>query len=98
MNKVALAGVISSNSTLVQGSAERVLDTLFETIIATVAKGEEVSIVGFGIFSARDRAACLVRNPKTGEKIQVQATRTPKFRAGKHFKDAVKAERLQIKK
>jgi DNA-binding protein HU-beta len=53
-------------------------------------KGNEVSIAGLGIFSVKDRAARMARNPKTGEQVKVAATKVPKFRAAKALKDAVK--------
>lgn len=71
-------------------SAEDAVDTVFDTIMQTLAKGEEVAVSGFGAFVAKKRSARMGVNPRTGEKIQVPATVTPKFRAGKALKDAVK--------
>jgi DNA-binding protein HU-beta len=70
-------------------SAETAVDAVFETIIKTVSRGEEVAIAGFGTFRASKRAARTGINPKTGEKIQIAAKTAPKFRAGKVFKDSV---------
>lgn len=70
--------------------AEDAVDTLFDTIMNTLAKGEEVSVSGFGAFVVKRRAARMGVNPRTGEKIQIGATVTPKFRAGKALKAAVK--------
>lgn len=68
--------------------AEAAVDALFETIVKTVSRGEEVGIAGFGTFRLSKRAARTGINPKTGEKIQIAAKSAPKFRAGKVFKDA----------
>jgi len=71
--------------------AKKIIDLIFDTIKLSVSQGEKVHIAGFGIFYAKDRSARSGRNPKTGEIVQVQATRTPKFRAGEGFKRAMKA-------
>ena len=71
-------------------SAEEVVEGLINAITDTLKKGEEVSVAGLGIFSVKARAARMARNPKTGEQVQVAATRVPKFRAAKALKDAVK--------
>lgn len=70
--------------------AENAVDTVFDTIMKELGKGEEVSIAGFGAFVAKKRAARTGVNPRTGQKIQIAATVTPKFRAGKALKAAVK--------
>lgn len=70
--------------------AEDAVDTIFDTITTSLAKGEEVAISGFGSFLTKRRAARMGVNPRTGEKIQIGATTTPKFRAGKALKEAVK--------
>ena len=69
--------------------AELVVDTIFDTIVKTMSKGEEVAITGFGTFRVAKRAARMGVNPKTGEKIQIKASTKPKFRAGKLLKEAV---------
>ena len=70
--------------------AEQVVDTLINTIIDTLKAGDEVSIAGLGIFSAKMRAARTARNPRTGEPIEVPAMRVPKFRPAKALKEAVR--------
>lgn len=70
--------------------AEQVVDTLINTIVSTLKNGDEVSVAGLGIFSAKMRAARTARNPRTGEPIQVPAMRVPKFRAAKALKEAVR--------
>jgi DNA-binding protein HU-beta len=71
-------------------TAEDAVDTLFDTIMKELGGGGEVSISGFGTFLVKKRAARMGVNPRTGEKIQIAETVTPKFRAGKSLKAAVK--------
>lgn len=71
-------------------TAEDAVDTVFDTIMATLGKGEEISVSGFGAFVVKTRGARIGVNPRTGQKIQIAATVTPKFRAGKALKAAVK--------
>ena len=71
-------------------SAEEAVDTVFDSITSSLSKGQEVSISGFGTFVTKKRAARQGVNPRTGEKIQIKATTTPKFRAGKSLKEAVR--------
>lgn len=70
---------------------ERVVDSTIDTIIDKVAAGEDVQFVGFGTFTQSERAARNGVNPRTKETIAIPATKTPRFKAGKVFKDAVKA-------
>ncbi len=90
MNKAAIVEKVHEilGSTKVQ--AEQVVDTIIDSIISSLKKGDEVSIAGLGIFSAKQRAARTARNPRTGESIKVAAMRVPKFRAAKALKDAVR--------
>jgi DNA-binding protein HU-beta len=90
MNKAAIVEAVHGvlNGTKVQ--AEQVVDTVFDSIVASLKKGDDVSIAGLGIFSVKARAARTARNPRTGETIQVKAMKVPKFRAAKALKDAVK--------
>ena len=90
MNKAQLAEKIADRIGASKADGERAMETLIETITGTLKGGEEVSIAGLGIFSAKMRAARTARNPRTGEPIQVPAMRVPKFRAAKALKDAVK--------
>jgi len=73
-----------------KAAAERLVDAVFDTIVKTMSRGEEVAITGFGTFRVVKRAARQGRNPKTGETIQIAASVKPKFRAGKALKEAVK--------
>jgi DNA-binding protein HU-beta len=72
-----------------RADAERAVNTIVETIVSAVAKGEEVSIAGLGTFRRRERKARTARNPRTGETVRVAATKVPKFTAAKGFKDRV---------
>lgn len=90
MNKQALVEHVHEMLGGTKVQAEQVVNGIFDAITDSLKKGEEVSIAGFGIFSAKMRAARTARNPKTGEPVQVPAVRVPKFRAAKGLKDAVK--------
>lgn len=70
--------------------SQEAVDAMFDTIVKTLGRGEEVAITGFGVFRVVKRAARMGVNPKTGEKIQIAASTKPKFRAGKVLKEAVK--------
>lgn len=90
MNKASLVEKVQSVLGGTKADAERAVDALFESITAELKKGGEVSVAGFGIFSAKKRAARTARNPRTGETVNVPAMMVPKFRAAKALKDAVK--------
>lgn len=91
MNKEGLSEAVLSKAGMeTKKSAQDAVDAVFDSITAALSKGEEVSIAGFGAFRVAARAARMGVNPKTGEKIQIQATKSPKFKAGKALKDAVK--------
>ena len=82
--------VIAAAGIETKKQAQQVVEAIFDTIVKTMAKGEEVAITGFGTFRVVRRAARMGVNPKTGEKIQIAAATKPKFRAGKVLKEAVK--------
>ena len=90
MNKQGIVEEVNGilNTTKVQ--AEQIVDKVFDSIVASLKKGEEVSVAGLGIFSVKARAARDARNPRTGETVKVPAMNVPKFRAAKALKDAVK--------
>ena len=90
MNKQALVEWVHGKIGGTKVQAEEVVNGMFDAIVATLKKGGEVSIAGIGIFSVKQRAARMARNPKTGEAVKVAATKVPKFRAAKALKDAVK--------
>ncbi len=90
MNKQGLVDVVYAKLGGTRTAAEELVDSMLDTIVSTLKKGEEVSIAGLGIFSVKARAARTARNPKTGEPVHVPAMNVPKFRAAKALKEAVK--------
>ena len=90
MNKADLVNKVHEVLDCTKADAERAVEALISEITNELKKGEEVSIAGLGIFSAKMRPARTGRNPRTGESIEVPAMRVPKFRAAKALKDAVK--------
>lgn len=90
MNKNGLVDIVHTKIGGSKKGAEEIVDTVFDTIMKTLAKGEEVAISGFGAFVVKKRAGRMGVNPRTGQKIQIAETITPKFRAGKTLKAAVK--------
>ena len=89
MNKQALAEWVHGKLGGTKVQAEEIVDGLFGAIINTLKSGGEVSIAGFGIFSVKQRAARMARNPKTGAQVKVEAKKVPKFRAAKGLKDTI---------
>ena len=89
MNKSELIDAIAAASGLSKADAGRALDGFTAAITNAVVAGESVSMVGFGTFSVKHRAARAGRNPRTGETIQIKASNNPSFKAGKALKDAV---------
>ncbi|MBF0143938.1 MAG: HU family DNA-binding protein [Magnetococcales bacterium] len=89
MNKADIVAVVASASDLTKANADKVVDGVFDAITAALKAGDEVRLVGFGTFSVSDRPAKEGRNPRTGEKIQIAASKQPKFSAGKGLKDSV---------
>lgn len=90
MNKAGLAEAVYAKLGGTKKMAEDAVETVFDAIMQSLAKGDEVTIAGFGAFVVKKRSARMGVNPRTGQKIQIPATVTPKFRAGKALKDAVK--------
>ncbi len=90
MNKADLANAVHEKLGGTKVQAEEVVETIISEIVGSLKKGQEVSIAGLGIFSAKTRAARTARNPRTGETVNVPAMKVPKFRASKALKDAVK--------
>ena len=91
MNKNELISAVAEKADLTKAQAGEAVDALFEIVSDTLKSGDEVRIIGFGNFSVTERAATEGRNPRTGETIQIPASKTPKFKAGKGLKDAVNA-------
>ncbi|MCB1696000.1 MAG: HU family DNA-binding protein [Pseudomonadales bacterium] len=89
MNKTELIDSIATAADLPKAAAGRALDAVLESITEALTKGDQVSLVGFGTFSVKNRAARSGRNPQTGATIEIKATNVPGFKAGKALKDAV---------
>ena len=89
MNKGELVDRISQKATVTKKQADAVLSAAIETIMEAVSDGDKVTLVGFGSFERRDRKEREGRNPKTGEKMSIPATKVPAFSAGKQFKKKV---------
>ena len=89
MNKNDLVATVAETAGLSKGDATKAVDAVFDSITASLKTGDEVRLVGFGTFTVSTRAASEGRNPRTGEKITIAASKQPKFKAGKGLKDAV---------
>lgn len=89
MNKSELIDAIAESADLPKAAAGRALDAVVESITSALKNEDSVSLVGFGTFSVKDRAARQGRNPQTGETINIAAAKIPSFKAGKALKDAV---------
>jgi DNA-binding protein HU-beta len=89
MNKQELIATVADNSGLAKSDAIKAVEAVFEAISASLKKGDEVRLVGFGTFSISKRKASTGRNPRTGEPMTIKASTQPKFKAGKGLKDAV---------
>lgn len=89
VNKNELIAAVASEADLSKADATRAVDAVFESITAALKAGDEVRLVGFGTFVVSERAASTGRNPRTGEAIDIAASKQPKFKAGKGLKDAV---------
>lgn len=89
MNKAEFVSAVAEASELSRADAARAVDAVVGTITDALKKGENVTLVGFGTFEVRERAARQGRNPKTGETIKINASKNPSFKAGKALKDAV---------
>ncbi len=89
MNKADLIESIANSADLSKASAGRALDAAIESITKALQKGDTITLVGFGTFSVRNRAARMGRNPRTGEEIQIKASKVPGFKPGKALKDAI---------
>ncbi|MEL0151143.1 MAG: HU family DNA-binding protein [Rhodobiaceae bacterium] len=89
MNKNDLISQVADDAGLSKADATKAVDAVFDSISGVLSKGGEVRLVGFGTFSVAHRKATTGRNPRTGEAIQIAASKQPKFKAGKGLKDAV---------
>lgn len=89
MNKNDLIAAVASDAGLSKADASRAVDCVFDSITSALKSGTEVRLVGFGTFSVSQRKASVGRNPRTGEQINIPASKQPKFKAGKGLKDAL---------
>lgn len=88
-NKTELVEAISQDTGVSKEDTANIVDSFINQIKLTLAKGDQVTLVGLGTFTVRDRAARVGRNPRTGEEIQIKASKNPTFKAGASFKNAV---------
>ena len=91
MNKTELVAAIAEQAGLTKKDSEKVLKAFVEVVTEELKKGEKVQLVGFGTFEVSERPAREGINPQTKEKIEIAASKSPKFKAGKALKDAVNA-------
>ncbi len=91
MNKAELVDAVADAADLSKASAGRAVDAVLDTVCSALKNGDQVSLIGFGTFTVKDRPARQGRNPQTGATIQIAAARVPGFKAGKQLKDALNA-------
>ena len=89
MNKSELIDAIAESADISKAAAGRAIDAVVESVTDALKEGDQVTLIGFGTFSVKERAARTGRNPQTGEEIQIAAAKIPSFKAGKALKDAV---------
>lgn len=89
MNKSELIDRMAEAADISKSAAARALDAFTDSIAISLKEGDNVSLIGFGTFTVKERAARTGRNPQTGETIEIKASKTPSFKAGKALKDAV---------
>ncbi|MFP3387665.1 HU family DNA-binding protein [Brevibacillus sp. SIMBA_040] len=90
MNKTDLVAKVAEQAELTKKDATSAVDAVLDAIAETLKAGDKVSLIGFGNFEVRERAARKGRNPQTGEDIEIAASKVPAFKPGKELKDAVK--------
>ena len=91
MNKTELIAEIAERAEISKKDAEKALKAFTDVVADELVKGEKVQLVGFGTFEVSERAAREGRKPKSGEPMKIEASRSPKFKAGKALKDLVNA-------
>lgn len=90
MNKAQLIDFVAEKTNSTKLQSEMILDATLEAIQKTLARGDEVKLVGFGTFSCLNRKTRMGRNPKTGQTVKIPGAKVPRFKPGKDFKDKVK--------
>ena len=98
MNKPELVAAIAQKSTQSQTDVNKFIDGFCGVVMEALANGEQIALLGFGTFKVSERAARKGRNPRTGEVIDIAASKLPKFTAGKIFKDKVASAKDTAKK
>jgi DNA-binding protein HU-beta len=98
MNKAELIEITATAADISKAAAGKALDAAMQAIVKTVAKGDTVTLIGFGTFKSSKRAARTGKNPKTGAALKIPATTVPKFSAGAGFKTAVAGKKAAAKK
>lgn len=91
MNKTELVAAIAEKAEVSKKDSEKVLKAFVDVVTDELKNGEKVQLVGFGTFEVSERAAREGRNPRTGETMTIEASKAPKFKAGKALKDAINA-------
>lgn len=89
VNKNDLVAAVADDAGISKADAAKAVDSVLDSVTSALKKGDDVRLVGFGTFSVANRAASEGRNPRTGEKINIPASKQPKFKAGKGLKDAL---------
>jgi len=89
VNKSELIDAVAASADISKAAAGRALDAVVESVTDALKKGEQVTLIGFGTFAVKERAARTGRNPQTGATINIDAAKVPSFKAGKALKDAV---------
>ncbi len=89
MNKGEFVGAVAEAAEMTKADAERAVEAVFQVVKTALKSEDTISLVGFGTFSVRKRAARTGRNPRTGETINIKASKVPAFKAGKGLKDAI---------
>ena len=89
MNKTEFIAAVAENADISKKDAEKAIKAFADVVTEELKKGEKVQLVGFGTFEVSERAAREGRNPKTGKTMTIEASKTPKFKAGKALKDEV---------
>jgi DNA-binding protein HU-beta len=98
MNKAELVAAIAKKGDQSQVDTNKFVDGFCEAVMEALANGDQVALVGFGTFKINERAARKGRNPRTGESIDIAASKSPKFTVGKIFKDKVASSKVASKK
>lgn len=89
MNKTELISAVAEKAGLSKKDSEKAVSAVIDTIVETMKSGEKVTLVGFGAFETKERAARIGRNPQNKQEIQIPATRIPVFKAGKALKETI---------